>query len=254
MLFAANGDFERKEKMENQLDYPNALFAKYGFANSVKTKSCVDFQGNPIPWYSYPSIEYLSQLDFSDKTIFEFGCGNSSLWWAMRAKQVVSVEDNPQWYQSRLQYQMPNLSVNLCENQNDYCNAIFNYSCLFDVIVVDGKFRDNCATNAIKKLSSDGMIIFDNSDRVQEFDEYANASKIFSEADFLQVDFHGAGPINPWTWTTTVYFSRNFRFKPIAKLQPSKPICALTEANAALAENTKYKLRKSFEEILQRNR
>lgn len=51
------------------------LSNQYGQFQSIKKWSCVDKDGNPIPWYTYPAIEYLSNLDFCNKTILEWGGG-----------------------------------------------------------------------------------------------------------------------------------------------------------------------------------
>src|SRR5216117_3805614 len=53
--------------------------------------------GQSAPWYTYPAIEFLRQLDFSDRTVFEYGSGMSTMFWAKKAKHVVSVEDDEQW-------------------------------------------------------------------------------------------------------------------------------------------------------------
>ena len=52
----------------------------------------------PIPWFTYPAIDYIRQLDLSEKTIFEWGAGFSTLFWSSRAKSVISVETDPLWY------------------------------------------------------------------------------------------------------------------------------------------------------------
>jgi hypothetical protein len=39
----------------------------------------------------------------------------------------------------------------------------------------------------------------------------------------IQVDFFGFGPINDYTWTTSIFFSRDFDFKPInGEIRPVK--------------------------------
>ena len=45
----------------------------FAIEKSIDEKICADRDGNPIPWYTYPAIEYLSQFDYSDKKIFERG-------------------------------------------------------------------------------------------------------------------------------------------------------------------------------------
>jgi hypothetical protein len=71
----------------------------FAIERTIDEKVCVDKDGNPIPWYTYPAIEYLSQYDYSELKIFEFGCGYSSAFWAERAKKVVSIEDKTDWFE-----------------------------------------------------------------------------------------------------------------------------------------------------------
>ena len=56
------------------------FLVNYGFFKSVLRRASIDRRGLPIPWYTYPAIDFLVQIDFSDKTVFEYGCGNSTLW------------------------------------------------------------------------------------------------------------------------------------------------------------------------------
>jgi len=65
------------------------------FISSFK-KAAFDKNLTPIPWYTYPSINFLETRSFSDKTVLEFGGGQSSIWWGLRAKNVVTLEgDHP---------------------------------------------------------------------------------------------------------------------------------------------------------------
>ena len=68
------------------------LSIEFGQYKTMYRWDCVDRFNRPIPWYTYPAIEYIKQLDFSDKTVFEYGSGNSTLFWAQRCKKLVSVE------------------------------------------------------------------------------------------------------------------------------------------------------------------
>src|ERR1700704_6537497 len=72
------------------------LWRDYAHLKSVRTQRAVDRAGDPLPWYTYPAIEFLQQLDFSEKTVFEYGSGMSTLYWAARTARVVSVEDDEQ--------------------------------------------------------------------------------------------------------------------------------------------------------------
>lgn len=50
-----------------------AFNVEFGFLRTTLTRKCQDAAGNWLPWYTYPAIEYLKQLDFSQKTVFEYG-------------------------------------------------------------------------------------------------------------------------------------------------------------------------------------
>ncbi len=57
----------------------------------------VDVDGNPLPWVTYPALSMLDQLSKSEQRVFEFGAGNSSLWWSSRSSLVVSVDHDEAW-------------------------------------------------------------------------------------------------------------------------------------------------------------
>ena len=64
------------------------------------------------------------------------------------------------------------------------------------------------------------MIILDDSDRVNTSLEYYNAIKILRSANLLQIDFYGFCPMNNYTKTTSIFFSRSFDFKSLHEVQP----------------------------------
>lgn len=193
----------------------------FAIERTIDEKICIDRDGNPIPWYTYPAIEYLSQLDYSQKEIFEFGCGNSSLFWANRAQFVTSIEDNTVWYEKwKKEFHKDNLDIRWRDEGEDYYNAVFEDKKKYDVIIIDGKRRADCAQTAIKALNSGGLIILDDSDRINTSLEYRNAVSALKSADLLQVDFYGFCPMNNYTKTTSLFFSRNFNFVSKYEVQP----------------------------------
>lgn len=194
------------------------LSKDYGQWESIKRNMCIDAQKNPIPWYTYPAIEYLKQLDISDKNVFEFGSGNSSLFWAVKGKEVISVEHNNEWCEIVSKNKLSNQQIVLFEKKQDYISYIVKLNRKFDIIIIDGKYRLECATNAIKCFKEGGMIILDNSDWFPETSEFLRSH------DLIEVDFSGFGPINNYTWTTSLYFDRSFRFGTLLHIQPYPPI------------------------------
>ncbi|MGP1383596.1 MAG: hypothetical protein ACTS2F_08550 [Thainema sp.] len=185
----------------------------YGQLRTVCRWTCVDAQNKPIPWYTYPAIDYLKQLNFSDKKVFEYGSGNSSFFWADRAKEVISIEHNPSWFKSISKHCPNNLNILLLEDKEDYISAIEKHADL-DVIIIDGLYRKECALKAIAKLKEGGLIILDNSDW------HVYTAQALRDADLIQVDMTGFGPINFYTWTTSLFISRKFAVRPCNNVQP----------------------------------
>lgn len=194
---------------------------EFAIERSIDEKICADKDGNPIPWYTYPAIEYLSQFDYSDKEIFEYGCGYSSMFWANRAKKVTSIEDNLKWFERwQQEFSHQNLEIRWRDEGEIYENAIFEDNKKYDVIVVDGKRRAECAEMAVKGLAEGGVIILDDSDRINTSQEYVKAVDTLKKADLIQVDFYGFCPMNNYTKTTSIFLSRNFNFVSLYKVQP----------------------------------
>ena len=72
----------------------------------------------------------------------------------------------------------------------------------------------------MKALAAGGIVILDDSDRINTSLEYAGAVKNLRDADLLQVDFYGFCPMNNYTKTTSIFFSRDFNFDSLYKVQP----------------------------------
>jgi len=161
---------------------------------------CIDGQGKPLPWITYPITEFLNQIDFSEATVFEFGAGSSTLWWAERAKAVFSVEREADWF-NRLAPALPsNASVTLEENEIEYPRQIHRPGVRFDIVVVDGAVRYPCAQEAISRLEDGGLIILDNTEW------YPNTAAMLRKTGFAQIDFCGFCPVNAYPSCTSIFF------------------------------------------------
>lgn|SRR5262249_13917201 len=194
------------------------LLQDYGWLRSLREAKAVDAAGTPIPWFTYPAIDYIRQLDLSEKTIFEWGAGFSTLFWSSRAKSVTSIETDPFWYS----FLKPQLGSN-CElilatdEVRQYSSLIYNKN-EFDVIVIDGtgESRKACCAAALRNLRPGGLIILDNSDLLLA------SSQILRDGGLIQVDFTGFAPMCTHCHTTSIYFSRDFNFTPLRGYQPHK--------------------------------
>ena len=182
-------------------------FDDIGWFNSVEERSPVDRKGNCLPWYTYPAISFLNKKVLSDMVVFEYGSGNSTLWWSQRVSSVVSYEHDQEWYSSIKKMVPTNVEYMYCalEYGGEYSKAILAYKKRFDIVVIDGRDRINCAMNSLVALRDDGMIIWDNSDREQYEDGYS----YLKNNGFRRLDFEGHGPINAYPWCTSIFYRDN---------------------------------------------
>jgi len=195
----------------------NVLDEGYSHSNTVKTRTPINKQGQPVPWFTFPAIEYLTQFDLKGKLVYEWGSGYSSLFFARKGCIVHSIEHDKDWVEEVQSKLLPNQHVYLKEpTVEDYVNSIESLNLKYDIILIDGGlFRYECAQIASKYLADGGMIILDNSDW------FKNSAKLLRNEDYIQIDFHGFGPINYYTWTTSFFLSRNIRLNPVNDIQPS---------------------------------
>lgn len=198
------------------------LMFRYGHWRTARTWSCIDATGAPIPWYTYPAIEYLKQLDFQARTVFEYGLGNSTYFWGGRARQVVSVENDPAWF-DKIAGRLPaNCTARLETDGSRYARAIEESPDGFDVIVIDGRWREACVRHALPCLRTGGLVILDNADH------HPDCAALLRGADLIQVDMSGFGPIGANTWTTSLFFHRSFRIPPLGPVQPMPGIGSIS--------------------------
>lgn len=203
---------------------------EYGQRRALWEEQCVDREGNPVPWFTYPAIEYLNQLDLSHMRVLEFGSGGSTLYWARRAASVVSVEDSKSWYE-RMRLRMPQgVRYIHAPTQEDIVRTATEVEGPFDLIVNDGLYRYDCARATRSKLAPGGMIILDNSDWCTRTAEY------YRESDLIEVDMAGFTPLCEYTMTTSFFLSRDVRLKPAHARQPVLAVGGEVVSDEALAE------------------
>ena len=184
----------------------------FGHRRTEQEKTPLWSDGTPIPWMTYPAISYLNQLDFSHKQVFEYGCGNSTLYWALRALRVFSVEHDQAWFEKMRTGAPANAEIALASG-TDYVRMVEKHA-PHDVIVVDGRWRYDCVMHCTPFLKPGGLIILDNSERHPPLTEFLRRN------DFIQVDMIGYGPQNRYVWCTSLFLTRTFAFPPLKAAQP----------------------------------
>lgn len=201
------------------------LLRDYGWLRSMRERRAVDKDGQPIPWMTYPAIDFLSQLDLRAKTVFEYGAGASTFYFAARAQRVLSIESDPEWY-AELRLRLPeNCWIFLSESDPQiYADQIAAHGRL-DVIVVDGPgaARPLCCRRALEHLAPGGVVVLDNSDM------WPGSAAILRDAGLIQVDLTGFAPLQPHAHTTSVFFDRAYGFRPRGDRQPLKSVAQPSE-------------------------
>ncbi len=177
---------------------------KIGWFRSCDVGYAVDQHGEALPWYSYPAIAFLERRLSRTMKVFEFGAGQSTLWYARRVEQVIACEHNRSWY-DHVANTMPGNVTMLFEKfepGSDYSKSVNRYGPIFDLISIDGEDRSNCAKNAVATLNEAGVILFDNTEHPANHD----GMKFLTEHGFRQIEFEGMAPAVPWkTWTSIFY-------------------------------------------------
>jgi hypothetical protein len=171
----------------------------HGQLATARSGLATNARGAAIPWYTYPAIEYLSRFDLSTGKVFEYGSGQSSLFWAKQALEVISVEHDAGWFE-RIKTRVPaNNRLFLKTDPDSYVSLIETFGHRFEVIVIDGRFRTRCAEIAPRFLADGGLLVFDNADW------YPRTAALLRQQGLFQIDFNGFGPINAYSWTTSVF-------------------------------------------------
>ena len=222
---------------------PNGWFA------SLQQQQSIGKNG-PIPWITYPAIEMLKRIASAHSRVFEYGAGCSSIWWAMRTSEVISVEYDPGWQRFLPQPLLERNRVHVIERGETvsteiadwleheffdrcldpepeyhfgpspsvacrpflaYASSILQYpKGYFDIIVIDGAARVLCAWLAARVLNQNGFIVFDNTDRVV----YSKAYAELAHLGFARVDFWGPSPINRYESCTSLFTKTLSPFLP----------------------------------------
>ena len=175
-----------------------------GWFKSNEKHVPVDLDGRPLPWYTYTAIKFLEKKIEAKMTVFEYGSGNSSLWWSERVSSVISIEHDLSWFDYMKNRIIPNIEYIYCEQIDGgrYNKIISEYEKKFDIVVIDGRDRINCAKNALGALKDNGIILWDNSDR----DAYSEGYQYLLENGFKRLDLYGCGPIGNYGWCTTIFY------------------------------------------------
>lgn len=177
-----------------------------------------------LPWITFEAIDWLNSYLTKNMNVFEWGSGGSTLFFAKKAKNVVSLEHQPEWH-SRISRKLAENHMANCQyilkepkpssnSQNylssspryknfsfeEYCKAIEPYpDNFFDLISIDGRARPSCISLALKKLRPNGFLLLDDSNVA----EYKGSRELLK--DWPRKDFLGPKPYVLGFYQTTIW-------------------------------------------------
>lgn len=178
-----------------------------GWIKSLISGHPCDASGEPVPWMNYAVINFLQDRLNNKISLFEYGAGFSTLFYSKLVNDVTSVEYDKLWYEKILSDSPSNACIlyRSLDNLNEYTNAIVEFDKVYNVVVIDGRDRVNCAQKAFNCLSDDGVVIFDDSSRKKYQLIFPHALGL----GFKMLSFEGFKPGGSKNHKTTIFYRSN---------------------------------------------
>ena len=183
-----------------ELVYKKSYFIENGFIKSWILGYPVDKFGKNYPWWTYSFTEFLTPRLNNRIRVFEYGAGNSTIYLSQFVGHIVAVENDKSWFD--LLSDQTGDNVELVYATDEYVRKIEDYDSLFDLIIIDGPRRNDCAFKAVNYLSDKGVIIFDDSDR----SDYDEGYSFLTKNGFKRLDFIGFSPCSTNRNSTSVFY------------------------------------------------
>jgi hypothetical protein len=179
-----------------------------------------------VPWVNFATKEWLDKNLNKAMTVFEYGSGGSTLYYAKKVKKLISVEHDSAWHEivkGQLAargldnvelYCLPPEAADAGADRlyfssdehyqgqsfQKYAEKINDYpDDFFDLVMVDGRARRGCLHHVLPQVKPGGYVLFDNSDLA----EYASALKSldkFPVQVFFGPGFYGNGRWEARLW------------------------------------------------------
>jgi hypothetical protein len=176
---------------------------------------------NAIPWVTFSAIEFMENYLKDGMKVFEFGGGGSTLFFARKAKELVTVEHDPEWFSALTDKMKTNTNVtwksylvlpepavagvldpsdptHYSSEDEKFSKKTFRaYASVidqfpddyFDLVVVDGRSRPSCTMHSLRKVRPGGLLLIDNADRQYYF---KNVNHLLGNFNLVCNDF---GPV-----------------------------------------------------------
>ena len=172
----------------------DSYLVKIGYIGSLLGEECTDEKGQIIPWMNYHFIDFLKERLSRHHSVFEYGSGFSTLFFAKRTEEITSVECNKEWFDKvcKMTQNEKNIEVVFANDDSEYSRIIKNDNKdkKYDVVIVDDIRRVECMKSALDCLSDVGVLILDDSNRPR----YQEGIRFHIENGFSAMRFFGLKP------------------------------------------------------------
>ena len=181
----------------------DGYLAETGWLRTVATGEVADAFGRPVPWATYPFVEFITPRLKPDWRVFEYGAGASTRFFAGRVREVWAV-DHDAAFAAKLTPQLPGNAHVVVRPQGsaEYFSAIAVVTGGAELINIDGRDRVRCAEFAVRHVAPEGVIVFDDTERA----DYAPALEQIVAAGFRRLDFWGISAGAEMHRCTTVFY------------------------------------------------
>ena len=183
-----------------------------------------------LPWYNQLQIDFLevNKVLLQDYSVFEYGSGMSTVYYANFVRKIVSIESRLSWFEKTKQMLISNNDIKkiiqdiddkfeitfnnnnilLCLVQKDFANSILEYKNTFTnrktFIVIDSNERAKCleiSTQIAKQNPKNTVIMLDNSERGNLQNSINNAISM----GFYHKTFSSIRPSDNQVSTSTIF-------------------------------------------------
>ena len=136
------------------------------------------------PWIHDTVIELLEKNIKKNTKLLEFGSGYSTVWFQNYTDNLISIEHNKLWYDkinplinNKTRYILKEINyiskptIDKTFYKTNNISELLNFDVpenYFDIILVDGIHRVNCVEGSYKHLKKGGILILDDSNRIDE--------------------------------------------------------------------------------------
>jgi hypothetical protein len=188
------------------------LFESGQFKSIVRARA-VDRTGAPMPMFTYPAFDFLISVEphLRDAAVLEFGCGQSTKWFAPRVKSLVGVEKNAGFREVLTREFAASPHMRFVGSE-----LPFKVEGKFDIVVIDGEPRVEAGKFAAQAVADDGIAIFDNSD----IQSLTPIPELFHSLGFARVDYFGYSPTGVRKQCTSIFFRDLKWFRPTNRVMP----------------------------------